>query len=323
MKTARALVLIGVLGAASIAAGVYTWNSTTSSAAGDAVSSRESPAQAHLVGEFAEFAGSEPNARSLVGGLRQGNEITLIARAAGGQPGTAMRFMPPTRPMDYGNVRIALVLAREQLAQLGVTRPTPAQIKAVLAGGGIASRVVGRSSTPFLLPGVLQMRAGGMSWARIAGTMGVTLGQSMNGAYPADAAVPMDSALPAAARAAQGAVPAPAARADAPALRRATVTRAAPISSASITTSSGGGSTAPAVIRRVAPARTATGDSGREPRRSKKHVMAVADGVAGKETPTVPAPGSSQGEAVRTTAASAPAASVEEPARFGDDQSVD
>lgn len=320
MKTARALVLIGVLGAASIAAGVYTRNATTSVVAGDAVSSGEPQAQAHLVGEFAWFAGSELNARSLVAGLRQGKEVTLVARAAGGQPGTATRFFPPTRPMDFGNVRIALALAREQLAQLGITRPTPTQIKAVLAGGGIASHVEGRSPTPFLLPGVLQMRAGGMSWARIAGTMGVTLAQSMNGAYPADAAVPMDSARPAAARAARRVVPASAAGADAPALRRAGVTQA-PISSASIATSSAGGPTTRAVIRRAAPARrTAKDEPTPEPRRSKAQVMAEADGTAGKEAITVRAPDSAQREAVGTTTA---AASADEPARSANEQPVD
>lgn len=274
MKTARALVLIGVLGAASIAAGVYTRNATTSVVTGDAVSSGEPQAQADLVGEFAWFAGSELNARSLIAGLRQANEVTLIARAAGGQPGAATRFFPPTRPMDYRDVRIALGLAREQLAQLGITRPTPAQIKAVLAGGGIASHVEGRSPTPFLLPGVLQMRAGGMSWARIAGTMGVTLAQSMSGAYLANAAVSMDSARPAAARAARRIVPASAVEADAPALRRAGVTQA-PISSASIATSSAGGPTTRAEIGRAAPARRAVQDEPTpEPRRSKARVMA-------------------------------------------------
>lgn len=323
MKTARAVVLIGILGAAGITAGVYTRHTATSVAAGDAVSSAEPQAQARLVGEFSGFAGSESNARSLVAGLHQGSEITLVARADQGQSGTAMRFTPPTRPLDYGSVRIALVLAREQLAQLGVAWPTPAQIKAVLAGGGIASRADGRVSTPFLLPGVLQMRAGGMGWARIAGTMGVTLAQPMNGAYPADAAVPTESARAAAARAARSAVPVAAAGADAPALRRAGVTRA-PISSASITTSSAGGPTTRAVIRPAAPARrTAKGEPRPEKRRSKAQVMAVADGAVRKETATARAPGSAQAEAVTTTAASATAASADEPARSRNHQAVD
>jgi hypothetical protein len=225
--------------------------------------------------------------------------------------------------MDYTTVRVALVLAKEQLAQLGVTRPTPVQIKAVLGGGGIASRVDGRS-TPFLLPGLLQMRAGGMSWARIADTVGLTLAQAMdNGAYPAGAAVSTDSARPAAARAARSAVPAAAAGADAPALQRAGVTQA-PISSASIATSSAGGPTTRAVIRLAAPApATVNGEPLPQPRRSRARVMAAADRAASKETATVRAPEIPQREAVRTTTASTAALSTDEPARSGNDQLVD
>jgi len=323
LKTPPALILIAILGAASIAAGVYTRNASTSVAAGDAVSSGEPQVQARLVSNFSGFAGSEPNARSLVAGLRQGKEITLVARAARGQSGTATRFTPPTRPMDDTTVRVALVLAKEQLAQLGVTRPTPVQIKAVLGGGGIASRVDGRS-TPFLLPGLLQMRAGGMSWARIADTVGLTLAQAMdNGAYPAGAAVSTDSARPAAARAARSAVPAAAAGADALALQRAGVTQA-PISSASIATSSAGGPTTRAVIRLAAPApATVNGEPLPQPRRSRARVMAAADRAASKETATVRAPEIPQREAVRTTTASPAALSTDEPARSGNDQLVD
>jgi len=82
--------------------------------------------------------------------------------------------------MDYGNVRTSLTLAREQLAQLGIRQPTPAQIKAVLAGGAVTSRSTART-TPMLLPGVLQMRAHGMDWNRIADSMGVKLVDAMDG----------------------------------------------------------------------------------------------------------------------------------------------
>jgi hypothetical protein len=138
--------------------------------------------------------------------------------------------------MDYGNVRMALLLAREQLGQLDITEPTPAQLSAVLAGGGIASRVNGPAAMPYLHPGVLQMRAGGMSWARIAASMGVTLAQIMNGkARPADATELTDSRRPAATF-----VSAAGARTEAPA-RRPDSAASAPISSASITTTSAGG----------------------------------------------------------------------------------
>jgi hypothetical protein len=312
LKTGRALLLIGALGAASIAAGVYRWHAATPVAGGEAVSREEPRAQARLVRDFSGFAGSEINARSLVAGLRHGNEITLVPRAAGGRSGTATRFTPPTRPMDYSSIRVALVLAKEQLARLGVTRPTPTQIKAVLVGGGIAGRVGDRSSTPFLLPGVLQMRAGGMSWARIADTMGVTLAQPQNGAHAADAAVPMNSARPAAVSGSQGAMPAAATRADAPAPRSALVARAAPISSASITTSSAGGPTTRAEISRSAPvARRAKGEPAPEPRRSRTRAMAAADdGAAKKETAPMRRPDSTQDEGVGTAGASTSAAAA-------------
>jgi hypothetical protein len=324
LKTGRALLLIGALGAASIAAGVYRWHAATPVAGGEAVSREEPRAQARLVRDFSGFAGSEINARSLVAGLRHGNEITLVPRAAGGRSGTATRFTPPTRPMDYSSIRVALVLAKEQLARLGVTRPTPTQIKAVLVGGGIAGRVGDRSSTPFLLPGVLQMRAGGMSWARIADTMGVTLAQPQNGAHAADAAVPMNSARPAAVSGSQGAMPAAATRADAPAPRSALVARAAPISSASITTSSAGGPTTRAEIRRESPAQKTTREPAQKPRRSQARVVIAADGAAKKETTTLRAPDSAQGEAVRAvTAPTSAAAPPVEPASSAIDQLVD
>ncbi|HEY7658058.1 MAG TPA: hypothetical protein VH881_14415 [Burkholderiales bacterium] len=324
MKTARALLLVGVVGAASIGAGLYMWNSATSAAGGGAVTSEEPRAQARLVSDFSGFAGSEINARSLVAGLRHGNEIALVPLAAGGQSGTVTRFTPPTRPMDYSSIRVALVLAKEQLALLGITRPTPTQIRAVLVGGGIAGRVGDRASTPFLLPGVLQMRAGGMSWARIADTMGVKLAQPLNGAPAADAAVPMDSARVAAAGGPHGAVPAAAAKADAPALRPASPTKATPISSASITTSTAGGPTTRAEIRRESPAQIATREPAQKPRRSQVRVVIAADGAAKKETTTLRAPDSAQAEAVRAvTAPTSAAARPVEPASSAIDQLVE
>lgn len=245
MKMASALVLSGVLCAGSITAGVQLKDAVNLVTEGYAAAIGEPQAQARVIGSFSVFAGSEANARSLVAGLRQGNEITLTVPATGGQPGTETRFTPPTRPMDYGNVSISLALAREQLAQLGVTRATPSQIKAVLAGGGVASRVSGRATTPYLLPGVLQMRAGGMGWAKIADTMGVTLGPAMSGnAHPAAFTAP-------------------------------------PISSASITTSAAAGARPVAVARQPTLARRpAKGEPDPEIRRSRARIMAAADGVA-------------------------------------------
>ena len=243
MKLASILVLGGVLCAGGIAAGVQLKDAATSVTREYTAAIEE--LQAGIISEFSEFAGSEANARSLVAGLRQGSEITLTVPANGGRPGTATRFTPPTRPLDYGDVRISLALARGQLAQLGIDRPTPAQIKAVLAGGGVATRVSGQATTPYLLPGVLQLRAGGIGWAKIADTMGVLPGPAMNGnAHVAALAPP-------------------------------------PISSAWITTSVAVATRNAAAARQPAPARrSARSGQETENRRSGASTMAAAQGVA-------------------------------------------
>ena len=194
MKMASVLVLGGVLCAGGIAAGVQ-FKGAANSVTGEHSAALEE-AQARIISSFSDLAGSEANARSLVTGLRQASEITLTAPAKGGQPGTTTRFTPPTRPLDYGDVRISLALARGQLAQLGIDRPTPAQIKAALAGGGVATRVSGQAKTPFLLPGVLQLRAGGTGWAKIADMMGITLEPAMKGnVHPASVTPPPISSV--------------------------------------------------------------------------------------------------------------------------------
>jgi hypothetical protein len=305
------LLLTALLGAGSLAAGTDAQDAATPTAARAAVSSGEPQAQIRLVGEFSGFAGSDANARSLVAGLHQATEITLTAPGAGGRPGTATRLVPATRPLDYGNVRIALVLAREQLAQLGITQPTPGQIKSVLAGGGIASRTNGRAASPFLHPGLLQMRAGGMSWAKIAGTMGITLAQAKDvRARQAGAVASPDSNRQAAAKRGGGIVPLAVAGSDAAPLRRTSATPA-PISSASITKSSAGGPrTAPAARAAVAARRPATVRPEPEILRPRASVVAAADAAQRVEKVAVPARDSAAGEAVRITPA-APAASEE------------
>lgn len=285
------LVVSALLCAVSLAAGTDAQDAAAPATARDAVSSGEPQAQVRLVGEFSGFAGSDANARSLVAGLRQGAEITLAAPGDGSQSAAATRIIPPTRPMDYGNVRIALVLAREQLTQLGITQPTPGQIKAVLSGGGIASRTNGRAASPFLHPGVLHMRAGGTSWAKIAGTMGITLAHAMDGrARQADAAASEDSSRPAAASATP-----------------------APISSTSITKSSAGGPRTVPVARTavaVAERRPASAGPGPDARLPTASVVAAAGAAPRVEKVAVSAQDGAQGEAVRMTAA-VPAASSE------------
>jgi hypothetical protein len=180
VKAARVLWVGGILCLGGIALGVQFRTPAVAPAAVGSATSTELQAESRMVASFADFAGSDVNARSLVAGLRQGGEIALTAPGSGGKGATSIRFSLPTRPMDYGNVRISLTLAREQLAQLGIRQPNPAQIKAVLAGGAVTSRSTART-TPVLLPGLLPMRAHGMDWNRIADSMGVKLGDAMYG----------------------------------------------------------------------------------------------------------------------------------------------
>ena len=75
--------------------------------------------------------------------------------------------------MGYGNIRIALSLAKSQLARQGITEPTPQQLQAALMGTS--------ATTSTTQSGILQMRASGMGWGQIANSMGVKLGTVMSG----------------------------------------------------------------------------------------------------------------------------------------------
>ena len=287
MKMASVLVLSGVLCAGGIATGVQLKDAATT-VNGGTIAAIDEP-QAGIIRGFSDFAGSEANAISLVAGLRQGREITLTVSASGGQPGTATRFTPPTRALDYRDVRISLALARIQLAQLGFDRPTPAQIKAALAGGGVATRVSGQATTPYLLPGVLQLRAGGIGWAKIADTMGVTLGPAMNGnAHPA--AVPTS-----------------------------------PISSAWITSSVAVAATRnAAAARQPAPARrSARGGPEPEIRRSRASIVAAADSAAKGASITMPVQNGASSPVVMTEAATAAPRAAGEPVPLEEGQGAD
>lgn len=127
-----------------------------------------------LTSEFSAWAGSEENAAALVNGLRTGSTITLNAAADGSAGQAPTTFSPTTKPMGYGNIRIALSMARVQLANQGIANPTPEQLQGALVG-------TSGSSTQ----GILQMRAAGMGWGQIANSTGVKLGSVMSGKYVA------------------------------------------------------------------------------------------------------------------------------------------
>src|SRR5258708_11125958 len=103
-----------------------------------------------LVTEYAKFAGSDANSKSLVDGLRDGKPVTLTDGK------TTTSFTPPTGRMGNGNIKIALALAEADLKKQGVANPTPTQLKSEMTK-------------------ILQERADHKGWGRIAQSMGFKL----------------------------------------------------------------------------------------------------------------------------------------------------
>jgi len=124
-----------------------------------------------IAADFESFAGSQENSTALVTGLRSGSEITLTQQ---GEPSAT--FTPATKPMGYGNVSTSLSLAKYQLAQQGITEPTPEQLQTALNGGSIT---IDGETVEY--QGVLQMRADGMGWGQIAQQLGTKLGPVVSG----------------------------------------------------------------------------------------------------------------------------------------------
>lgn len=121
-----------------------------------------------LVSRYTKLAGSTANAQSLVTGLRTGSVVTLTA--TGSAP--AVSFAPATQKMGFGNINIALALAKTALAKQGITNPTPEQLAAALNGGNITLT----NGSVVTLAGVLTQRSAGMGWGNIAKTLGVKQG---------------------------------------------------------------------------------------------------------------------------------------------------
>jgi hypothetical protein len=149
----------------------------------DALAARRGHASvsSRISGQFATFAGSKANADALVAGLRSGSEIKLVAADAKGAT-TSSTFTPPTGKMGYGSVYLSLALAKEQLAQAGITRPTAQELQASLLGGTVTT---GTSKTT--LEGVLQLRSQNMGWGQIAQSLGFKLGPVISGMKSANA----------------------------------------------------------------------------------------------------------------------------------------
>ena len=109
-----------------------------------------------LVEKYTSLAGSEANAKTIISGLRGGNEFTL--------DGTT--FKTSTGKLGDGEVNIVLSLAEAKLRQQGITQPTSAQLNTVLVGDAAH-------------PGILALRADGQGWGQIAQSMGIKLGDVM------------------------------------------------------------------------------------------------------------------------------------------------
>jgi len=125
--------------------------------------------------DFSSFAGSQEDAAAIITGLRNGTPITLA--------GTTIT--PPTKPMGYGNTYISMSLAKAQLAQYGITEPTPEQLNTALTGGTLTATTVAADGTvtskTVTLDGILNQRASGMGWGQIAKANGFKLGQVVSG----------------------------------------------------------------------------------------------------------------------------------------------
>jgi hypothetical protein len=132
--------------------------------------------------QFVTFAGSPANALALVSGLRNGTPVLLTD--ANGQ---TTSFTPISGPLGYGNAVVALSLAQQNLAQLGIASPNPQQIAAEL-NGGVLSTAAGPSGTTITAgtptgtsaPGILRLRAAGQGWGAIATRVGANLGTAVN-----------------------------------------------------------------------------------------------------------------------------------------------
>jgi len=120
---------------------------------------------ARLAANYSAFAGSPENARSMVEGLRTGTNITLGPSLTGpNATAPSASLSPSTGKMGYGNVNIAISLAKTSLAQQGITNPTPSQLSTALGG-------------------VLGQRSQGLGWGQIAKGMGVTLGSVVSASH--------------------------------------------------------------------------------------------------------------------------------------------
>jgi hypothetical protein len=124
-----------------------------------------------LASQYSTFAGSDANALALVTGLRDDSTITLTPTDTTQKQAS---FDPATSKLGFGNINIALALAKKELADLGISQPSPEQIQAVMNGGTVGSDT---------FPGILKLRAEGMGWGQIANSLGFKLGEVVSASH--------------------------------------------------------------------------------------------------------------------------------------------
>jgi hypothetical protein len=199
-RLSAVMLALAMAGMGTATAATQTPPLTREVTATDRVTNTEnsSMAASKFAADFATFTGSQQNAMALITGLRNGTPIVLTDATTGagtattgttsGTPtgSTQTTIVPPTKSMGYGSAYTALRLAQAQLAQYGITCPTPDQLEAALTGGTVTIAASGGAGTTatsqtLSLTGVLNQRASGMGWGQIAQSLGVKPGPIVSG----------------------------------------------------------------------------------------------------------------------------------------------
>ena len=128
--------------------------STAAAATASMSSSNTAPTADRLSDTFSGPVGSKSNAAALIEGMRAGNDVRMADVTVSGTG----------KSMGYGNVNIALSLAR--------------------ADAGAAATTKGFLSS---LDKVMDMRAGGMGWGQISKDLGFKLGEVVSTSKTANA----------------------------------------------------------------------------------------------------------------------------------------
>lgn len=181
------LCLVGVMSAHAASTGDATLTSQTTTMDQATQTMEPSKVTSKFASDFTTFAGSQENAEALITGLRNGTPIelsgtTTTTTTTGTTTQTTLTVIEtPTKPMGFGNTYTSLSLAKAQLAQYGITEPTPEQLQAALTGGTLTTTTVAADGTVLTktvtLEGILTQRADGLGWGEIAKANGFKLGQ--------------------------------------------------------------------------------------------------------------------------------------------------